>query len=199
MLWYEMEVRSMERALRDRPGPANPVVFYGSSSIRLWSGIAEDLGDPRVVNLGFGGSTLAACAYFFGRLVVPLRPRSLVVYAGDNDLGDGQSARDVFGSFRDLIRKVDTQLGPIPFAFISIKPSPDRWSLAAEIRSANEMIRSRILSREKSDYIDVFDAMLGLDGRPRPELYAEDGLHLSAEGYRVWAGQILRHGELIFP
>jgi hypothetical protein len=124
--WYEEEVQFMERAAAAGPGPIRPVAFYGSSSIRLWSSLADDLGDVRIVNLGFGGSTLAACAHFFERLVVPRRPASLVLYAGDNDLGDGRSARDVFGSFRALVDQLDARLGPIPFAFISIKPSPAR-------------------------------------------------------------------------
>ena len=69
-----------------------PPVFYGSSSIRLWITLAEDF-DPRVLNLGFGGSTLEACDYFFSRLVMPVSPRSLLLYAGDNDLGDGRESR----------------------------------------------------------------------------------------------------------
>jgi lysophospholipase L1-like esterase len=34
-----------------------------------------------------------------------------------------------------------------------------------------------------------------LDSRcsPRPELYAEDGLHLSAAGYRVWTQVLSAH------
>jgi lysophospholipase L1-like esterase len=192
--WYEMEVRGMERAFRKFvPGSSPPVVFYGSSSIRLWSTLAEDLGDPRIINLGFGGSTLAACASYFERLVVPRRPGSLVLYAGDNDLGDGRSSEDVVESFRELLGKVNSLLGPIPFAFLSIKPSPARWYLIDEIRSTNATIRQDLQSRPNSTYIDIFDPMLGANGRPRPELFAVDGLHLSEAGYRVWAEQILLH------
>jgi lysophospholipase L1-like esterase len=195
--WYEEEVRFMERAADADPGPIRPVAFYGSSSIRLWSTLADDLGDARIVNLGFGGSTLAACAHFFERLVVPRRPASLVLYAGDNDLGDGRSARDVFGSFRALVDQLDAHLGPIPFAYISIKPSPARRTLIDEIRSANEMILGEVRSRPNSDYIDVFTPMLGPDGRPRLDLYVEDGLHLSRAGYDLWADQILMHRDAI--
>jgi lysophospholipase L1-like esterase len=189
----------MERALRKRePDSTPPVVFYGSSSIRLWSYLAKDLGDPRIVNLGFGGSTLAACAHFFERLVVPRKPGSLVLYAGDNDLGDGRSSDEVVASFRELLGKVDAMLGPIPFAFISIKPSPARWSLIDEIRSVNATILNDLKARPNSTSIDIFDAMLGANGRPRPELFAEDGLHLSESGYRVWTEQILIHRDAIF-
>jgi lysophospholipase L1-like esterase len=193
-----MEVRGLERLARTSPVLARPIVFYGSSSLRLWSSLAEDLGEPGIINLGFGGSTMAACAHFFERLVVPRQPKSLVLYAGDNDLGDGRPASEVVASFRELRRKVDTILGPIPFTFISIKPSPARWPLTDAIRSVNHSIKTDLESRQHSDYVDVFSVMLGSDGRPRPELYAEDGLHLSREGYRVWAEQILLHRNTIF-
>jgi lysophospholipase L1-like esterase len=198
-IWYEWEVRGLERGFKSTGSATiRPIVFYGSSSIRLWSSLAADLGDPRIVNLGFGGSTLAACSHFFERLVVPRQPASLVVYAGDNDFGLGRTELQVFESFRELMGKVDAQLGPIPFAFLSIKPSPARWSMTDAIRSANSRIRQALDSRPNSLYIDIFEPMLGPNGRPRPELYIADGLHLSPEGYKLWTEQILRHRDTIF-
>jgi hypothetical protein len=50
-----------------------------------------------VLNQAFGGSTLEACDHFFARQVLPVRPRSLLVYAGDNDLGQNSRApQDLF-------------------------------------------------------------------------------------------------------
>jgi lysophospholipase L1-like esterase len=173
------------------PDPGRAIVFYGSSSIRLWPDLAADLGDPRIVNLGFGGSTLADCVHYFERLVVPHRPGSVVLYAGENDLGQGRSPPEVLASFRDLTRKLDAHLGPIRLAFLSIKPSPARWPLTDAIRATNDLIRQELTSRPNTLYLDLFGPMLGPDGRPRAEFYAVDGLHLSAGGYRLWAGIIL--------
>ena len=132
------------------------------------------------------------------RLVVPRRPCSLVLYVGDNDLGNGRTVEAILDSFRTLLGKVDAHLGPIPFACISIKPSPALWPMIASIRSANLLIRERLGERPRSLYIDIFDAMLGPDGRPRPELYEADGLHLSRLGYLVWLEKILAHRDAIF-
>src|ERR1700722_14882244 len=104
MQWYEPEVQALEVARKTVNGN-RPPVFYGSSSIRLWNTLAEDF-DPPVLNLGVGGSTLEACDHFFDRLVPPVHPRSLLLYAGDNDLGDGRSVEQVFGSFLSLVGKV---------------------------------------------------------------------------------------------
>ncbi len=81
MEWYETEVQALEEASIANPPPPGNVIFYGSSSIRLWSSLATDFNDVEVINLGFGGSTLAACAWFFERLVPPRQPRSIVFYA----------------------------------------------------------------------------------------------------------------------
>ena len=186
MQWYEAEVAALERATLACPPPQNSIVFYGSSSIRLWTTLAEDFSGLPVVNRGFGGSTLDACSWFFYRLIAPLRPSALVLYAGDNDLGDGKSPEQVLASYRALAEQVRSHLGPIPFTFLSIKPSPARVSLTETIRQTNEMIRREHAAAPQNIYVDAFTPMLGRDSKPRKELYADDGLHLSAEGYAFW-------------
>jgi lysophospholipase L1-like esterase len=193
MQWYEEEVAWMEARWRQQPPLPGAVVFYGSSSVRLWASLADDFPDLTVVNAGFGGSTLAACAHFAERLVVPLRPRSLLVYAGDNDLGDGRSPADVLGSFRALTARLDQHLPGLRLGFLSIKPSPARWPLLGAIREANRLIREELTRRTGAFFIDLVAPMLGADGRPRVELYAEDGLHLSAAGYRLWREVVEAH------
>jgi lysophospholipase L1-like esterase len=189
MQWYEAEVAALERSrVRDAAG-THPPVFYGSSSLRLWDTLAEDF-DPGVLNLAFGGSTLEACDYFFARLIPPVAPRSLLLYAGDNDLGDGRAVRDVLASFRSLADKVTATLGAIPLGFVSVKPSPSRYGILDRIRGLNKLVRAEIETRPSCYYIDVFTAMLDGAGKPRAELFLPDGLHLNREGYRLW-GRLL--------
>jgi lysophospholipase L1-like esterase len=198
MHWYESEVRDLERARATRILPPDPAVFYGSSSITLWSTLARDLADPRAVNLGFGGSTLEACAWFFERLVPPTRPASLVVYAGDNDLGDGHTPHEVRRRFEALAAKVDRDLVDVTFGFISIKPSPARLGLLDSTQEANAMIRQALAGRPRAFYVDVFSPMLGQDGQPRPELFLPDGLHMNRAGYRLWATILGQHRDKVF-
>jgi lysophospholipase L1-like esterase len=197
MQWYEAEVGELVTRLAANP-VAHATVFYGSSSLRLWSTLAADLDNPRAVNAAFGGSTLEACAYFFERIVAPLHPASLVVYAGDNDLGDGRSPEHVLGSFRQLAVLVAECCGPMPFGFVSIKPSPSRFGIIEQIRATNALIRPEIEHRPNGYFIDVFDAMLR-DGRPDPTLYTEDQLHLSRAGYERWASLLAPYRDRIFP
>jgi lysophospholipase L1-like esterase len=197
MLWYESEVGELERTLAGRVNGNRPPVFYGSSSFRLWDTLAEDF-DPRVLNLGFGGSTLEACDYFFARLVPPVHPRSLLLYAGDNDLGDGRSAEESLRWLRSLADKVSASLGAIPFGFVSVKPSPARYAIQDRIRSFNELARREVESRRSGYYVDVFPEMLDQSGKPRAELCLEDGLHLNRNGYRLWSRVLGSYRNQIF-
>ena len=194
--WYESEVQALERATQSRVNGNRPPVFYGSSSIRLWDTLAEDF-DPRVLNLGFGGSTLQACDHFFARLVPPVHPRSLLLYAGDNDLADGRRVEEVLGYFRSLANKV-ASLSSVPFGFVSVKPSPARFPIIDRIRQLNRQIRQDIESRPSGYYVDVFPAMLDQSGEPRPEFFLEDGLHLNRTGYRLWSRLLEPYRNQIF-
>jgi lysophospholipase L1-like esterase len=186
MDWYEPEVRQLESGVIRRVNGNRPPVFYGSSSIRLWSTLAEDF-DAGVLNLGFGGSTLEACGYFFPRLIVPVNPRSLLLYAGDNDLGDGRGVNQVFGWFQALADKVEAALGHIPFGFISVKPSPARFAILDRVRALNELVANEMKSRPGGYFVDIYSAMLDEKGKPRSKYFLEDGLHMSHDGYLLWS------------
>jgi lysophospholipase L1-like esterase len=77
--------------------------------------------------------------------------------------------------------------------FLSIKPSPKRWNLWDRARQANALIETRCKKNERLQYLDTTAAMLGDDGKPRPEFYAKDELHLSDRGYELWASLLKAH------
>jgi lysophospholipase L1-like esterase len=171
--------------------PPSPLLFYGSSSFRLWSSLGEDFSGRPVVNRGFGGSTLAECVTEFDRLVTPLRPHALVCYAGDNDLDHGASPEEVAARFDKFMAMARARIGWTPIYFLSIKASPVRFWNIDRIRRANELLPKRIEERwSEVRWIDVFHPMLTEHGQPRRELFCDDGLHLSREGYRLWTGMI---------
>lgn len=207
---YETEVRELEtRTFGANAVPPGSIVFYGSSTVRLWDTLQTDIAPlaaptPRqTVNLGFGGSTLAACVHYFDRL--PGRvfqqshpPRSLVFYAGENDLGDGRSVDAVFDSFVWLHAMVRDRMPGVPFAFLSVKPSPARANVLQKIVAVNGKIRERITERAESVFVDVFPEMLDATGAPRLEFWADDGIHLSRAGYDLWTRILARHRQTLF-
>ncbi len=186
MVWYEAEVRQLEAKLTTLSPATDRVVFYGSSSIRLWTTLSQDFPQINTLNVGFGGSTMAACAWFFERLLVPAMPRSIVFYAGDNDLGDGRHPEEVYLFLCAFAEKMAKWLPGVPLSFLSIKISPVRWDIADRIRLTNELIRREIEKKAHYRYVDMTTPLLGSSGRPRQELFENDGLHLSLAGYQMW-------------
>jgi lysophospholipase L1-like esterase len=171
---------------RDRPPPKHAVVFVGSSSIRLWTSLATDFPGVPVINRGFGGSMIADSTRNAGRIVVAYQPKLVVLYAGDNDVDGGRSAAQVVADFRAFVRRIRHDLPQAAIAFISIKPSVARWHLWPVMREANAGIEKWASAQRDVVYVDAAAKMLDADGRPRPELLLEDGLHMRPAGYAIW-------------
>ena len=167
------------------------MLFVGSSSIRLWSDLAQDFRRlPVVINRGFGGSTLWECSLFVRELVLRYRPRQVLVYAGDNDLAEGQTPLQVLESFERLQHAVRAELPTTRISYISIKPSPARQSLLKAIRQTNLMISFYAQRMPNTEFIDVYTPMIDTDGTPRLELFRADHLHLNRAGYALWRSVI---------
>jgi lysophospholipase L1-like esterase len=183
---WEADISAFEATDREDPPAAGGVVFVGSSSIRMWDTLGEDLEGLNVINRGFGGSEMSDALRYLDRIVLPYRPRMVVVYAGDNDLWAGESPEGVASEFRQLVDRIHDELPETRVAFIAVKPSLARWSIADRMERANALVSEYAAEHPLVDYIDVYTPMLGTDGTPRPDLFVDDGLHLNARGYDIW-------------
>ena len=192
MLWYEDEVKRLENEISGFKYVPE-TIFYGSSSIRMWSSLSTDFAAFKPANLGFGGSTLAACTWFFDRIFATLKPRRIIFYAGDNDLGDGRNPEEVFIFFEQLLARVKRNFGDIPLAFISVKPSVARWALNNQIKYTNQLIQQEAAKHPNISFIDIYNPMTDALGYPKRNLFEPDGLHLSLQGYALWRDIILNH------
>jgi lysophospholipase L1-like esterase len=190
---WEESINAFAAADREHPPAPGGVLFIGSSSIRLWNDLEKNFGTPIVINRGFGGSRMSDCTRYVKRLVLPYRPRLVLVYAGENDLAAGKSPQDVLQSFTTFVEGIHKELPATRIAYISVKPSPARLALMAEIRETNRLILRYTGAAENLDYIDVFTPMLDADGRPRAELFRADALHLNGAGYALWKRIIAPH------
>ncbi len=185
MFWYEPDVKEVEFRKEQVVDPK--MLFYGSSSIRLWDTLYTDFEAFKPLNMGFGGSTLASCIVYFERLMEDLNPDIILIYAGDNDLGDGRHPEEVFIFFKQMVSDVRKRFGNIPLLYVSIKPSIRRFNIIEQIRFTNKIIASEI---EKMDdnvfFVDVFNKMLDSNRFPDRSLFQPEGLHLNEKGYFIW-------------
>ncbi len=180
------EVQAFEAADAKQAPPAGATLFIGSSSIRFWSTLAADFPKLAVINRGFGGSRIEDATRYAGRIVIPYHPARIVLYAGDNDLAGGETPQQVFEDFQAFVALVRKDLSKVPIIFVSIKPSPVRWPIVEKVRAANTLIADWIAHDPTMTYVDVFQPMLNADGKPRPELFRDDRLHMNRAGYELW-------------
>ncbi|MFT4834333.1 MAG: lysophospholipase L1-like esterase [Marinoscillum sp.] len=190
---FEEEIKNLEMKIRDFPNKEDLVIFFGSSSLRLWENMEKDLAPINILNLGFGGSSFSWCIYYFDRLFSRIKPKHIVIYVGDNDLANGITPERVLKKFGRLSKMIRASFPGIPIDFMTIKPSPVRTYLLPQIRLTNNLIRKELMDIPKSHLINVFDSMLNERGEARQELYLEDELHLNLDGYRIWKGIVRKH------
>jgi lysophospholipase L1-like esterase len=187
---WEKEIAAFERADQANPAPKKSLVFTGSSSIRLWEGLQQDFPDKKILNRGFGGSETDAVAYFADRIVAPYKPRQVVIYVGDNDLAAGKSPEKVLADFKDLFFRIRNKVPRATITFIAIKPSPSRMRILEEVRETNTLVKGFLSNQKRTGYVDVFTPMLLPNGKPKPELFRADSLHMTRPGYVIWAAAL---------
>jgi len=183
---WEKDIAAFEAADKMSAPQKGGIVFVGSSTIRRWD-TASYFPDLKIINRGFGGSDMVDAVRYVDRIVIPYEPRLVVVYSGDNDISAGWSSEDVAIQFERFTRAVHAKLPQTRILLIAVKPSLLRWTQIDRMRMANEIMRHYCERDDRLAYIDFDTLMLGWDEKPRRELFVEDGLHLSPQGYQLWS------------
>ncbi len=185
---FESEIRAFEKQDSLMPPTKDGIVLWGSSTFRLWKTAIEDLKGYPVTNRGFGGSQMEHAILHFERAVLPLAPKLLLIYEGDNDISTGKKTPEkVLEDFKTLVALVHSKLPQTRIAFMSIRPSLARETLFAEQVKANELVRKYCRKNKKRlDFVNARPLLLDANGKPNGDLLIADKLHLNAKGYEIW-------------
>ncbi len=170
--------------------PAAPVLFVGSSSIRLWR-THESFPDLPIINRGFGGSQISDVIHFADRIVLPYQAKVIVFYAGNNDIAAGKSAQRILEDWRRFVKLVLASQPATRVVFLAINPSRSRWPFWPEVKKANALIQEFCRSDPRLVFADGTTLFLGTDGMPDSSLFVQDQLHLNAKGYALWAKALM--------
>jgi lysophospholipase L1-like esterase len=189
---WEPNIRRFEERDRRQMPPADGFLFVGSSSIVGWN-LPKCFPDMPVINRGFGGSQIADSVHFAERIIIPYRPRVVVLYAGDNDIAKGKSPQTVLADYRAFVDKIRAPLPKTKIVFVAIKPSISRWRLVDKMREANRLIREVTDDDPLQEFVDIDTPMIGSDGKPMADLFKSDGLHLNEDGYQLWSSLVKPH------
>lgn len=167
--------------------PGNAILFVGSSSFRKWTDLQSYFPDVKIINRGFGGSTLPDVIRYEKEIIAPYHPKQILIYCGDNDLASSDTVTPtmVAKRFQQLFHLIRKDLPKANIAFVSIKPSPSRIKLFDKMQEANALIKSFLKKQKNTSFINVFDKML-VDNKPRADIFLSDSLHMNAKGYAIW-------------
>lgn len=186
---WAKEISELEKLDREQPDPPNSILFVGSSSIRLWKSMAEDMSPWPTIRRGYGGAKFTDLVVFAERLVAKHDYRALVVFVA-NDITGGEGDRtpeEVLALYQLFVKLVRQSHPDKPIFFIAITPNSKRWSEWSRIERANLLIQQYTATDSKLHFIETAKHYLGDDGKPRDDLFTEDKLHQNSDGYKQWA------------
>lgn len=184
---FEKEIAKFEALEAGMPSPLGQVLFTGSSSIRKWNSLVEDMAPHQVINRGFGGAIVKQVSAYAPRIIYPLQPSMIVLYCGENDISnDSLSAEQPLADLKDFVTLMRHHLPGTKLLFLSMKPSPARWKWWPKFQEGNQLIKEWCQTQDGIRYLDIGGAMLLDNGEVDPSLFVKDRLHMNAKGYAIW-------------
>ncbi|WP_418137841.1 GDSL-type esterase/lipase family protein [Agrobacterium sp. El2ro-1b] len=195
---HENDVLTILMRLQRLGLSADPIAFYGSSSFRIWSSIAEDLGTLDIVNLGFGGGTCLSAVHYLEKLLLPLRPQRVALYFGENDIAsDGLKAATALRHLQELRHHILQELPQAQVFVLAIKHSPARWIYRDEFDLFNRMAQEWCKNCDSTTWLDPNAGLMGENGLPMFRYYLPDLVHLNTAGYAVWSEALRKAPKLL--
>ena len=184
---FEKEILAFAAADKTNPPPQGAIVFVGSSSVRLWKTLARDFPDHNVINRGFGGSQMSDVVRYADRIILPHKPKVIVVRVGGNDIAAGKSPERVAADFQALVEKIYAALPDANIVFLSLNSAPSRWKNVEKEKKVNRLVQDYgAAGHHGIIFVDLMTPMLKPDGTLREELFRPDRLHCNAAGYQLW-------------
>jgi lysophospholipase L1-like esterase len=166
----------------------NVILFVGSSSFRLWEKMDSFFSGYKIINRGFGGSSIPDVIRYADDIILSYQPKQIIIYCGENDFAGDSSLypSQVVKRFEELFTLIRSKFKKVPVVYVSMKPSPSRQHLMSKFNVANVMIKNFLKKKKKIAFVDVYKAMLKADGTPMTDIFLEDNLHMNAKGYAIW-------------
>lgn len=165
------------------------VLFFGSSSIRLWKSLKEDFAPLTVVNRGYGGATLRDLHYNYNTVMAHYKPKAFVFYC-DNDLRTKPEVNISVGELFDLVRllfkRIEADYPGVPIYFLAVKHSQRREAIRDRQANYNAIMREYAEICDQVIYVDTCTPLLTTDGQIDTSLFLKDNIHLNSEGYKRW-------------
>ncbi len=188
--YFAKEINDLDSLNKVQPDPEQAILFTGSSSIKLWSTIKEDMAPYTVIQRGFGGSKIEDLAYYLQRIVYPHKFRAIAIFCGTNNItGNGRemSEDSIMHWVANIDRQIRHKFPGTPIFWIAVTPVPSRASVLDKVMIHNGRMAEYCAGRKNTFLINTVPAYLDQEGKAIPRYFIQDMLHQNHDGYRVWA------------
>ena len=181
--------------------PEQAILFYGSSSIRLWDNIETDMAPFPVVRRGYGGASLHDAAYFARRVLTPIDYRALVLFVGNDIWGNeyDKTPEEMEFLADKIVRTSRRHEKSAPVFFIEVTHVPARAHLIKEWDAANAKLKAYADEHDFVHFIPTRDLYIKENGQIREDLFREDNIHQNEAGYAIWKERIKDEISKVFP
>ena len=186
---FELEIQNLEKSIENQKDLIDPIVFYGSSTIRLWKGMKNDFNGLNVINLGFGGALIKDLSKNFSRLFRKIKPSVIVLYLGGNDLTLGYSAEKIVKKIKKFLELVFKNYPNIKIINMSIKPSFERINDIKKIEKINSLMTAESSRNKSLIQLNFYEKIIN-KGVINQSLYLRDGLHFNDLGYKILVNEV---------
>jgi hypothetical protein len=191
---WEPAMLEFERLDRENVYPPNSILFTGSSSIVLWRTLAQDMAPFPVIQRGFGGSKMPDVLKHADRYIKKHQFSAVVVFVANDITGDPNNSDKSLSEVRDLfeqfVQKIRSYNAEAPIFIMALTPTNSRWHVWNNTRAANLLLQGLADENENVIFVPTEDLFLGDDGKPKPELFVSDQLHLAPAGYELWTKRL---------
>lgn len=188
VLKWENDIRKFEQLDSINQYPVNSVLFMGSSSIRLWNTLEEDMKPYSVIQRGFGGSRISDVSWYTPRIVYPHTVQAVVIFVANDITGseEDKTPQEVASLFRYIVKTIHKKQPHLPVFYIQVTPTESRWKVWPRIQEGNMLVKQLCEKDPDLYFIETAPYFLTSDGTPNASLFVEDKLHLSEAGYQIW-------------
>jgi lysophospholipase L1-like esterase len=165
-------------------------IFLGNS-ITEGGNWQDLLGDKSFINRGIGGDVT------FGVIqrlddIITRKPSKLFILIGINDISKDFPDAVIINNYKTILQTLKTKTPSTKIYIQSLLPLnpaykrfPQHYDKVDHVLSVNKQLQE-LAVHENVFFINLYPLFLDKFGRME-EKYTYDGLHLNAEGYKVWA------------
>jgi lysophospholipase L1-like esterase len=167
------------------------IVFVGDSLIGGYK-VADAFSEYKVAIRAVGGEVTRGLLFRLKEDVIDLKPQAVVICAGSNDLSCRSNPDLAVENLAEAITTLRASNPKLPIILCLVTPreAPKAPITEGSLQQLNAGIRRLAEGKENVFVADVFTPLATPEGKPIPEYFAKDGIHILPAGYAKWTEQL---------